>query len=269
MDNIYNELQKFGFSKYECKAYVGLLKKSPMTGYEVSKRSGVPRSMIYEVLAKLMDKGAVYKVPSDPVTYAPLAAKELISRLRSNFEESFEYLEKSLTALEIEQEVDVIHRISSDERVISEMVDMVGKAKEELWLSVWEPQVSFIKDSVDKCVENGLHVFSILYGAPEIKLGATTHHNYMDPEVAEERTSGHLTIISRDNEEVLIANFAPDKTAWAVKTEDPALVLVAMEYMRHNLMFAELAEEVGPQRAEALWINNPSLFHVVTGKRFK
>ncbi|MGW9100403.1 TrmB family transcriptional regulator [Priestia megaterium] len=269
MDTIYNELQKFGFSQYECQAYVGLLKKSPVTGYEVSKRSGVPRSMIYQVLAKLMDKGAVYQVPSDPVTYAPLAAKELISRLRNDFEESFEYLEKSLAALETEQEVDVIHRISSDGRVISEMVAMIGRAKEELWLSVWEPQISFIKNAVDNRVKDGLHVFSILFGAPGIKLGATTHHNYMAPEVAEERMSGRLTIISRDNEEVLIANFAPGKAAWAVKTQDPALVLVAMEYIRHDLMFAELAEEVGPQKAEALWINNPNLFHVVTGKRFK
>ncbi|TGU86625.1 TrmB family transcriptional regulator, partial [Mesorhizobium sp. M00.F.Ca.ET.186.01.1.1] len=82
MDDIYKELQKLGFSQYECKAYIGLLKHSPVTGYEISKRSGVPRSMIYEVIGKLLEKGAVYTVPSEPVTYAPLAARELIRRLR-------------------------------------------------------------------------------------------------------------------------------------------------------------------------------------------
>ena len=50
MDEIIKELQKLGFSQYECKAYIGLLKHSPVTGYEVSKQTGVPRSMIYEVL---------------------------------------------------------------------------------------------------------------------------------------------------------------------------------------------------------------------------
>ncbi len=64
MDEIIKELQKLGFSQYECKAYIGLLKHSPVTGYEVSKQTGVPRSMIYEVLGKLMDKGAVHIVPS-------------------------------------------------------------------------------------------------------------------------------------------------------------------------------------------------------------
>ncbi|NOJ73349.1 TrmB family transcriptional regulator [Paenibacillus alvei] len=269
MEELFKELQKWGFSQYECKAYIGLLKNFPITGYEISKRSGVPRSTIYEVLAKLMDKGAVYTVPSDPVTYAPLPAKELIRRLRNDFDNSMDYLEKNLSALESEQEVDVIRRISSDERVAAEMIDIIDKAEEEIWLSIWEPQVSSVKGAIDRRIKEEIHVFSILFGAPEIRLGVTTHHNYMAPEVAEERMNGRLTIVARDNEEVLIANFSPNTPAWAVKTEDPALVLIAMEYIRHDIMFSELVKEVGPEKTEALWKNDPNLFHVVTGKRFK
>ncbi|MCG7406649.1 TrmB family transcriptional regulator [Paenibacillus sp. ACRRX] len=269
MEELYKELQKWGFSQYECKAYIGLLKNYPITGYEISKRSGVPRSTIYEVLAKLIDKGAVYTVPSDPVTYAPLPAKELIRRLRNNFENSMEYLEKNLSALESEQEVNAVRRISSDERVAAEMIDIIDKAEEEIWLSIWEPQVSCIKRAIDRRVHDDIHVFSILFGAPEIELGATTHHNYMTPKVAEERMNGRLTIVARDNKEVLIANFSANTPAWAIKTEDPALVLIAMEYIRHDIMFSELVKEVGPEKTEALWKNDPNLFHVVTGKRFK
>lgn len=269
MDVIYKELQKLGFSQYECKAYIGLLKNSPITGYEISKRTGVPRSMIYEVLGKLLDKGAIYTVPSEPVTYAPLPAKELINRLRNNFEQSFDFLEKNLSALESEQELDVIHRVSSDEHVVAEMIDIIGRAKEEIWLSIWEPQVGLIKDSVNKRVNDGLHVFSMLFGAPDTKLGVTTHHDYTAPEVAEERMNGRLTIVARDNVEVLIANFSPVATGWAVITQDPALVLIAMEYIRHDIIFAEITKELGPQKVETLWKNDKDLYHVVTGKRFK
>jgi HTH-type transcriptional regulator, sugar sensing transcriptional regulator len=94
MEEICQELQKLGFSQYECKAYVGLLKHSPVTGYEVSKRTGVPRSMIYEVLGKLLDKGAIYTVPSEPVKYSPVPAKDLLERMRKSFEASFALLEK-------------------------------------------------------------------------------------------------------------------------------------------------------------------------------
>ncbi|MGE5702781.1 MAG: TrmB family transcriptional regulator [Clostridia bacterium] len=269
MEDIYRELQKLGFSQYESKAYVGLLKNSPITGYEISKRSGVPRSMIYEVLGKLLDKGAVYIVPSDPVTYAPLPAKELISRQRNTFEQSFLYLEKSLTALESEQDVNVIRRIHSDELVRAEMVEMIEKAEEELWLSIWGPQVPIVKESIDRRAAEGISVFSMLFGEPELQVGVTFHHDYMPPEVVEERMRGRLTIIARDYAEVLIAYFSPNAAAWAVKTEDPALVLVAIEYIRHDIVLGEVIKELGPEKTERLWKHQHDLFRVVTGKRFK
>lgn len=268
MEDIFKELQKLGFSQYECKAYVALLKISPITGYEISKRSGVPRSMIYEVLGKLLDKGAVYTVPSEPMTYAPLPAKELINRLRSHFEQSFDFLEKNLSALESEQEVNVIRRISSDELVIAEMIDMIDKAQSEVWLSIWEPQVEFIQSAIDRRVEEGIHVFTLLFGKPETQLGVTFHHNYISPEVAEERMQGRVTVVARDNQEVLIANFTPKAAAWAVKTQDPALVLIAIEYIRHDIMFAEVAKQLGADKVETFWRSSQDLVHVVTGKRF-
>ncbi|MBT2701068.1 hypothetical protein J7E79_27655 [Bacillus sp. ISL-40] len=86
MEKIYKELQKLGFSQYELQVYTEILKDFPISGYEISKRSGVPRSMIYEVVAKLLKKGAVYTASLVPLTYVPLPAKELINRLRNNFE---------------------------------------------------------------------------------------------------------------------------------------------------------------------------------------
>lgn len=269
LDEIFKELQKLGFSQYECKAYVSLLKHSPMTGYEISKRSSVPRSMIYEVLGKLLDKGAVYIVPSEPVQYAPLPAKDLISRLRQNFEQSFDYLEKNLAALKSEQEVDTIHRISGDENVLAEMNNLILRAKEEIWLSVWAPQIPPIEDAVLRKEKEGVAVTSILFGAPNTTLGYTTHHDYMSPKVAEERTNGRLTIVARDNEEVIIANCSPASQGWAIKTQDPALVLVALEYIGHDIIFAALTNEIGEQRVEALWRDNKDLLRVVTGKQFK
>ncbi|MGM7683917.1 TrmB family transcriptional regulator [Cytobacillus sp. Hm23] len=269
MEEIYNELQKLGFSKYECKAYISLLKKSPSTGYEISKLSGVPRSMIYEVIGKLLDKGAVYKVPSDPVKYTPVPAKELITRFRSQFEQSFDYLEKNLMTLEGEREADVIWHIRSDELVIAEIVDLIGNAEEELWLSVWEPQTPMIQEAVDQRHEEGVKIFTILFGNQHLQLGSTYHHNYMPPEVVKERTGGHLTIAARDGEEVIIANFSEETPAWAVKSKDPALILVATEYIRHDIMIEEITRKFGEDKLDSLWRKDNDLLHVVTGKRFK
>ncbi|TCN26037.1 TrmB family transcriptional regulator [Mesobacillus foraminis] len=269
MEELLKELQKLGFSQYECKAYIGLLKNSPITGYEISKRSGVPRSMIYEVLGKLLEKGAVYTVPSEPLTYAPLPAKELVGRLRKSFDHSFSFLEKNLSVLEGEQKVDVVRRINSEERVREEMAEMISNAQEELWLSIWAPQVPFVKQETQKRMKDEIAVFSILFGAPEAEIGVTTHHDYMSTEIAENRMKGRLTIVAKDHKEVLIANFAPSTSAWAIKTQDPALVLVAVEYIRHDIMVAQIIKEFGPEKAESLWMSHQDLFRVVTGQRFK
>ncbi|MGC5326019.1 TrmB family transcriptional regulator [Brevibacillus sp. SYSU BS000544] len=269
MDEYVKELQKLGFSQYECKAYIGLLKNSPITGYEISKRTGVPRSMIYEVIGKLLDKGAVFTVPSDPVKYAPLPAKELIGRLRKEFEQSFDFLENSLSSLETDQEANVIWRINGDDHVIAEMKDMIDQAKGELWMSVWEGQVPLIKDAVDQRMKEGVHAFTVLFGNSDVELGLTYHHNYMALNIANDRMGGHLTLVARDGEEVLIANFSESNAAWAVKTKDPALVLVATEYIRHDIMYGALAKEFGSEKVDSIWRNNIDLTHIVTGKRFK
>ncbi|MDX5790068.1 helix-turn-helix domain-containing protein, partial [Clostridioides difficile] len=62
MDNIINELQNIGFIKYESQIYISLLKESPLTGYEISKLSGVPQSKVYENITKLLNNNIIINV---------------------------------------------------------------------------------------------------------------------------------------------------------------------------------------------------------------
>ncbi|RXT15427.1 TrmB family transcriptional regulator [Ammoniphilus sp. CFH 90114] len=268
MELLFSELQKLGFSQYESKAYVALLQNSPVTGYEVSKRSGVPRSMIYEVLGKLVDRGAVYLVPSEPVKYAPVPAKDMLQRMRNNLENSMAFLETTLESLERKPDLEVIVHLDGEEQVLQEMTDVIGRTQEELWISVWEPQVERIKRAVEEQVSKEVSVYSIVFGGQDQRIRHTYHHNYMPPEVVQKRMGGQLTIVARDGEEVVIANFSDQSVPWAVKTKNPALVLVATEYVRHDIMIEEITREFGEEKLDQLWRNRPDLYQVVTGKRF-
>ena len=46
-------LQQLGFSEYEARAYLALLQRNPLNGYELAKVSGLPRANVYAVLQKL------------------------------------------------------------------------------------------------------------------------------------------------------------------------------------------------------------------------
>lgn len=267
MDKILIEIQKIGFSQYESKAYIALLQHSPVTGYELSKRSGVPRSMIYEVINKLIDRGAVYTIPSDPLKYSPVPAREFLKRVRRNIEATFDFLDKSLGSLEQLEDVNVISHINGYKPVMDELLSIIEGAKQELWLSVWNPQASALVNTVQQAQERNVNVFSIVFDDENCQLGVTFHHDYMTPDVVRERIGGKLTIAARDTDEVVIANFVDNVTCWAVKTHDPALVLVATEFIRHDIMIEAITRYFGPEQVDKLWRNHPDLRYVVEGER--
>jgi Cd2+/Zn2+-exporting ATPase len=53
-----DDLNALGFTEYEAKVYLALLKDHPATGYQLSKQAGIPRSMVYEALGRLDVRGA-------------------------------------------------------------------------------------------------------------------------------------------------------------------------------------------------------------------
>jgi len=267
MDAIFAELHKVGFSPNEAKAYVGLLRRSPVTGYEVSKRAGVPRTAIYEVLGKLVDRAAVYTVPADPPLYAPVPARDLLARLRRQADDTFGFLDTALGAIERAPEAEVIRRVRGQDAVLAELVSVVARARAEVWLSLWAAHVPALVGAVREAQGRGVRVFSVLFDESSARLGRTFHHGYMPRGVVERRLDGHPHIAARDAEEVAIAEFVAAGSPWALTTRDPALVLIATEYIRHDIMLAAVTHEFGAARLDALWHADPDLTHVVTGRR--
>jgi HTH-type transcriptional regulator, sugar sensing transcriptional regulator len=266
LDQIVEELQRLGFSQYEARAYVSLLTHAPVTGYELSKRSGVPRSMVYETLGKLIDHGAAHIVPTEPVMYAPVPAAVLVDRFRQSTSDTLGYLERELGALERSPEIDVISHVRGESQIDAEVVSIIDQAKSELWLGVWGPQVDLLRSPVERALARDVTVFSVLFGDDTSELGWTFRHSYMAPDVVQKRLGGHLTIAARDGEEVVIAEYIESGSSWAVKTRDPALVLIATDYVRHDIMFDVIVPDFGVDKLTSIWKRDPRLVHVLTGQ---
>lgn len=64
--NNYEFLEKLGFSSNEAKVYGTLIKHKVLNGYEIAKLSGVARSLVYEVINRLVAKGAVIRIDGEP-----------------------------------------------------------------------------------------------------------------------------------------------------------------------------------------------------------
>ena len=87
--NNYEFLEKIGFSSNEAKVYGTLIKHKVLNGYEIAKLSGVARSLVYEVINRLVAKGAVIRIDGEPNFYKPIEYQDLIRSIKEENEKEY------------------------------------------------------------------------------------------------------------------------------------------------------------------------------------
>jgi sugar-specific transcriptional regulator TrmB len=96
-------------------------------GEDLSKRAGIPRSRIYDVLRRLEERGWIDSEHSRPIIYHPKAVKEIASKLTTEFTRNLEVLEQikklSLSRVEVKRpEISMIYGWSSIQPYIKNLV---------------------------------------------------------------------------------------------------------------------------------------------------
>lgn len=264
MEHLINTFEEIGFSKNEAKVYMALLKEPSINGYEISKKSGVPRSMVYSVIAKLVTKGAITELRTEPPTYIPLSAKKLIVNQKRKNEETLSLLENELQTIEKPVEVNVIKHIEERMNIIRVMQKLIEEANEEVWLSAWEEELEELRPTAELKCKQGIPLYSLLFTKQETtSFGNAFYHRQYTGSFEEKRMGQRLTIVIQDNHEVLIASFINGQVPLAIQTTDPMLVLLAKEYIRHDMMMKVVTDTFGKEQIEALWKGNDLLTYIV------
>src|SRR5262245_14170727 len=137
MTNAAALLQELGFSEYEARAYVALLQRSPLNGYELAKASGVPRANVYSVLQKLEERGAVVRLESQAgVRYAPVPPSELTQRLGDRFQDTLAAAQRSLQELAQPAEHDYIWNARGYAVLIEHAQALIDAARARLLVAI-------------------------------------------------------------------------------------------------------------------------------------
>ena len=64
--SLITQFKDFGFTLYESKAYIALVTSGILSAPEISKKSGVPKSKIYDTLDNLLKKRIIEEYPGSP-----------------------------------------------------------------------------------------------------------------------------------------------------------------------------------------------------------
>lgn len=142
-------LTDFGLTRQEAVIYLTLLSRGKMTGYEVSKETGISRSNAYSSLAGLVEKGAACTDEGEVRSYAAVSLKEFTGNVLHHLSEKQEYLLRNQPepALEDEGYLSVRGR----QRVLDKLRFMIISCEKRLYLSAPWKLVSLYEDLLKDC----------------------------------------------------------------------------------------------------------------------
>ena len=172
-----SQLAKFGFTQNEAKAYLTLLNHCPATGYEVSQRSGVPRSAIYEILRKLELGGVIYSEGKKPVHYFPLPPEQLAIQLTSQFDHNIHDLKDKLSELNTSSSDQQTWNIKGYNAMIDHVRSMIDDAKKSIYMSIWNRECSELKIQLNQAENRGLDIGVFSFTKLSRSFGSTFSYN--------------------------------------------------------------------------------------------
>ena len=225
-DQIVSVLKQHGFNATEAKAYVSLLKGHPATGYEISARSGVPRSAIYSVLRRLEQTGAVQAVTTKPAKYSPIAPSKLMSMLSERFERSLQTLKTSFEQLDDTVDETATITIQGYQTVLDHAESLIESATESLHLSVWRRECLALAEPLKRTHQHAIEPVLFSFTSIPHDLGLVL--SYELDEAKLEQHWEHKIIIIADKSRALISGSEQNDETRGIVTEERAVVEMAL-----------------------------------------
>ena len=180
MDNI-TMLTGFSLTRQEATIYLELLKGGQMTGYEVSKRTGISRSNVYTALAGLVDKGASDIMEGEPTYYVAVPMKSFCeSKLRTLENYKNELIKNTDRPA---AQFDGFANVRGASNVIDRLKSMITEAQHRVYISCAWGMSQELRDVLNNAVKSGLKVVVITTQPFDLYGAQVYHHDHPSSQI--------------------------------------------------------------------------------------
>lgn len=156
-DNTKKSLEKIGLTSYEIRTYSALLKAGELTASDLSQKSGVPYSKIYEVLGSLEEKGWIGSDDSRPTKYfakSPATALEVTKqKAESEFKQNENIVLRELVPMYEKSGVSErpdIWVLSGVMNIASKILEMVETCRNEVLIALPKANEELVQQALPK-----------------------------------------------------------------------------------------------------------------------
>lgn len=262
--DILSNLSAIGFTEYEAKVYLALLKEYPATGYQISKQAGIPRSMVYEALGRLDVRGAVLKSEARKATlYRPLPPDVLLNRLTSSYARLLDELRRDLNTLYLAQDEGYLWTFDGEDRVLSYAEHMIVHAQREVMLVLADDHLRRLREVIVAADSRGAAIGILLTGEDSLAVGDIAYH---PPRESELHKLADSLVVVVDEGEVLIAS-EQGLNYTATVTTNANMVQIGRQFVWMELFAHRVFSQLDPNAVPHLSADDRSVLESVTGHR--
>ncbi len=235
------DLMAIGFTEYEGRVYLALLGENPATGYQLGKKAGIPRSMVYEALGRLHARGAILRTGDQRATlYRPVPPDLLLDRYTQEQQRVTQTLRSGLNALFTSEAEEHIWSIRGESAVLAYALQLVQEAQAELLLVLPDRMVEALRADLSAACARGVAVSSLLTGAAELACGEVVRHPPLESQLQELTT---MFLLVADGKQCLMASVEGDMTATLANNRN--LIFIARQFVWMELFSQRLHPRSG------------------------
>jgi len=244
----YKDLLSIGFTEYEARVYLALLRDNPATGYQLSKNAGIPRSMVYEALGRLHARGAALKTGDyRGALYRPVPPEILLDRYEEEQHLLVHNLREYLHRIHKEHPEDRLWSISGRSNVLAYAQQMIDSAGDEILLVLSDAELNTLGERIRSICSAGIAVKALLTGSGRLECGEVSHHPPLESELQQ---LNEMLVVVVDGKECLISS--GDLEMNATITSNRNLVLIARQFIWMELFAQRIYARLGQDLLEIL-----------------
>jgi sugar-specific transcriptional regulator TrmB len=249
------DLKRIGFTDYEARIYVQLLRQSPATAYEIAKHAGVPRPNTYQALEALTQRRAVLPVSENPARYVAADPQQLFDTIARQTRSLCTDLAKRLSAVTAPPDDQYVWTLRGDASVHDKIDALIGDAREVLWIKAADEVLRRHADALRAAAQRGVEALIVLFGfdAAEFQFNERWRVYIHESNGVRMGTADNLFTISVDRTAMLTARM--DGEVVAAHTRNKPIVNLAQSLVRHDYYMAEIFARFGPQIEEAFGLH--------------
>ena len=239
-NDTYEFLIKVGFSLNEAKVYVTLLQNKALNGYEIAKLSGVSRSLVYDVIERLLNKGFIIKSEGAVNYYVALDYNKALEKIDNENRKNLLNAEANLKLLsKKDNDNEFIFNIRGFDKFIEKAKEKIKLAKKEISLSIWKQDFAFLRDDLSKALRRGVKVY--IFSFEDIILDNAEIFTYKVKDASNLFPYRRISLII-DNNDTFIGENIGDKSV-SIYTKNQAISSLAIDEIVLNIFWFKLIKK--------------------------